>query len=230
MRVYCALSEALGLPATSFPLPTRSILELAQGVRLPSSGASWLDLREDKIPYLHHLSPDINDIIASMMRVSCHADLWGATTGTLTSPPFSLPYWAARLEPVIYHSHSGVHTHAHTHTRDSAVQHGCACWTWQADYTQRPTPQHLLQQRYFARSVGEDLCMERLRSNFYRTKLCTWLRWATPALRVCVGMVAGAGARVVARPPPLLAPHLLPNAPRLGSVCPVSLQWTRPEC
>jgi hypothetical protein len=51
------------------PLSACSILELALGTRLPLEGSELHDLREDKIPYIHHLSRELNDIIASMMTV-----------------------------------------------------------------------------------------------------------------------------------------------------------------
>jgi hypothetical protein len=45
------------------------MLELARGERLPTEGDLYSSLRMDEVPAVPHLSRELNDIIASMMRV-----------------------------------------------------------------------------------------------------------------------------------------------------------------
>ena len=63
-------------PLVASPCMLDSILELALGSRLPTTGVEWENLRCDRIPQLPRMSQELNDIVRLMMKVGCGSCLF----------------------------------------------------------------------------------------------------------------------------------------------------------
>ena len=112
MSVWVSAGHCLSKPVVSAVRVHRlccacSILELAMGERLPSTGEKWEDLRSDNVPRLEHLSPELNDILASMLKVCPCAAM---------TPPRTP--WQPRTQPALLPPPPPPHTHTRTRLRN----------------------------------------------------------------------------------------------------------------